>query len=70
MRNADISPATEEERREQFREAAAGLYGPPMTLEQILHRVRLAMLDEQKRQAALTATLCTVLNSPPDEGGV
>lgn len=61
MRSADIAPATEEDRRREFQEAAQALYGQPMSIEQILHRVRLAMLDDRKRQAAFTENLCRVL---------
>lgn len=63
MRSADISPASEEERRAQFQEAAAALYTrPEPTLAEIVHRVRAAMeTDERKRQAMLTEHLGKVL---------
>jgi hypothetical protein len=74
MRSADISPATGEDRRRGFKEAAAALYGPAPSLEQIVHRVRVAMLqDYQRRGADACAALCKALgakNSPADKAGV
>lgn len=55
MQSADVSPQTEDDRRAEFREAAAGLYGPGPNLAEIVHRVREAMerdlRDRQRRVA-------------------
>lgn len=55
MQSADVSPATEDDRRAEFREAAAGLYGHGPNLAEIVHRVREAMerdlRDRQRRVA-------------------
>lgn len=63
MRSADVSPATEEDRRAEFQEAAAGLYGrTEPNLAEIVHRVREAMeRDLRDRQRRLTEHLGRVL---------
>ena len=67
MRYADISPQTEEDRRTEFREAAAGLYSPVVNIAAIQEAVRRARMTDDQRQGAFTAALARALMNSSTE---
>lgn len=62
MRNADISPDTDEDRRREFREAADRALSPTINLAEIRYRVRAAMEGDIARGKAIAAALAKVLD--------
>ena len=61
MRNADISPATEEDRRREFIAAADRALGAPINIAEIQYRVRAAMEGDRARGNAIASALAAAL---------
>lgn len=73
MRNADISPATDEDRRREFVEAADRALGPTVNLAELKYRVRAAMEGDRARGNAIAHALAAAIaakNSLPEPDGV
>jgi len=62
MRSADISPATDEDRRREYREAVVEMVASPINLAEIKYRVRRAMEGDVARGNAIAHALAQALH--------